>query len=97
MRDESIEISSRAHEGFLNFDLPRSVGFRKMDCGPLMTNFHPSNRLGSTVIASSAAVFGSLSIPSLTIDRQFGMEAGKLHNRAGIRSVSHAAPNETEV
>ena len=68
-----------------------------MDCGPLMTNFRPPNQLDSTAIASSAAVFGSLSIPSLTIDRQFGMEPGKLRNRAGIRSVSHAAPNETEV
>ncbi len=62
-----------------------------------MTNFLPTNQLDSTVIASSAAVFGSLSIPSLTIDRQFGMEPGKLRNRAGIRSVSLAAPNETEV
>ena len=62
-----------------------------------MTNFHPSNQLDSTVIASSAAVFGSLCIPSETIDRQFGMEPGKLLTRAGIRSVSHAASNETEV
>ena len=62
-----------------------------------MTNFRPSNQLYATVIASSAAVFGSLSIPSETIDRQFGMEPGKLRNRAGMRSVSYAAPNETEV
>jgi len=62
-----------------------------------MANFRPSNELDSTVIASSAAVFGSLSIRSETIDRQFGMEPGKLRDRAGIRSVSHAAPDETEV
>jgi len=92
-----MEISIHAHEGFRNLALPLGLRFRKMDCGPLMTNFRPSNQLDSTVIASSAAVFGSLSIPSLTIDRQFGMEPGKLRNRAGIRSVSHAAPNESEV
>jgi len=62
-----------------------------------MTNFRASNQLHSTAIVSSAAVFGSLSIPSETIDRQFGMEPGKLRNRAGIHSVSHAAPNESEV
>lgn len=62
-----------------------------------MTNFRPSHQSDATVIASSAAVFGALSIPSETIDRQFGMEPGKLRNRAGIRSVSHAADNETEV
>jgi len=62
-----------------------------------MTTFRPSNQFDATAIASSAAVFGSLSIPSETIDRQFGMEPGKLRDRAGIRSVSRAAPDENEV
>jgi 3-oxoacyl-[acyl-carrier-protein] synthase III len=62
-----------------------------------MTTIHPPGQRETALAASSAAVFGSRSIPSESIDRQFGMEIGKLRNRAGIRSVSQAAHDETEV
>jgi len=62
-----------------------------------MTNIHTSDKLETAVVTSSATVFGSLSIPSEAIDEQFGMEIGKLRNRAAIRSVSQAASDETEV
>jgi 3-oxoacyl-[acyl-carrier-protein] synthase-3 len=62
-----------------------------------MTNIHTSGQPEASLIASSATAFGSLSIPSEAIDRQFGMEVGKLRNRAGIHSVSQASSNETEV
>lgn len=51
----------------------------------------------TTLVVASAAVFGSHSIPSEEIDEEFGMEIGKLRNRAGILSVSRAAPDEIEV
>lgn len=62
-----------------------------------MTNIHTSGPRETAVVTSSATVFGSLSIPPEAIDAQFGMEIGKLRNRAGIRNVSQAAPGETEV
>jgi len=62
-----------------------------------MTNTHTSGKRETAVVTASATVFGSLSIPSEAIDAQFGMEIGKLCNRAGIRSVSKAASDETEV
>jgi 3-oxoacyl-[acyl-carrier-protein] synthase III len=49
------------------------------------------------LILASAAVFGSRSIPSEEIDREFGMEIGKLRNRAGILSISRAGSDETEM
>lgn len=51
----------------------------------------------AAVIAASASVFGSRTIPSEEIDREFGMELGKLRNRAGIVSISRAAAKENEI
>lgn len=51
----------------------------------------------TAAIISSAFVFGSRTIPSEEVDREFGMQIGKLRNRAGISSVSRATNEETEV
>jgi 3-oxoacyl-[acyl-carrier-protein] synthase III len=52
---------------------------------------------GPVIIAGSSAVVGSRTIPSVEIDRAFGMPAGKLHLRAGIESVAYAAEDENEL
>ena len=49
------------------------------------------------IISGFSAAYGSLTIPSETIDQNFGIEIGKLRKRAGIQSVSHAAPDESEL
>jgi 3-oxoacyl-[acyl-carrier-protein] synthase III len=48
-------------------------------------------------IISSAAVTGSRVIPSESVDRAFGMPAGKLRSRAGIESLAYAAEGENEL
>jgi 3-oxoacyl-[acyl-carrier-protein] synthase-3 len=50
-----------------------------------------------SAIAGSAAAFGSLTLPSENIDEAFSMEIGKLRKRAGLLTVSRAAPGETEL
>jgi 3-oxoacyl-[acyl-carrier-protein] synthase-3 len=77
--------------------LPQSGRVRRMECGLVMTSTLSTGQRELAVVVSSATAFGSLSLPSETIDRQFGMAVGKLRNRAGIRSVSQVAPDETEV
>ncbi|HLZ13568.1 MAG TPA: hypothetical protein VKP58_13360 [Candidatus Acidoferrum sp.] len=86
-----------ASQSMPNLGLPQRGRVRKMECGFVMTNTFSIGKRELAVVASSAAAFGSLSIPSETIDGQFGMAAGKLRDRAGIRSVSRVAPDETEV
>jgi 3-oxoacyl-[acyl-carrier-protein] synthase-3 len=54
---------------------------------------------GPTIVSvsSSAAVTGSLVIPSEDVDRAFGMPVGKLRGRAGIESLAYAAEGESEL
>jgi 3-oxoacyl-[acyl-carrier-protein] synthase III len=47
-------------------------------------------------VLGSASAFGSRHVPSEEVDHAFGMPAGKLKSRAGIRSFAHAAENEDE-
>src|SRR5215472_5660070 len=51
----------------------------------------------NVLLRSSAAVFGSRTIPSEEVDRAFGMPAGKLRHRAGIESLAYASENENEL
>ena len=57
----------------------------------------PLSASHAAAIVASASVFGSQTIPSEEIDREFGMEIGKLRNRAGILSISRVSAAETEV
>ena len=68
-----------------------------MESGPQMPLSDSPVTNSPALISSSAAVFGSRSIPSEEIDREFGMEIGKLRNRAGILSISRAGSGETEI
>jgi 3-oxoacyl-[acyl-carrier-protein] synthase-3 len=56
-----------------------------------------STRPTSALLQFSGVAFGSKTIASEEIDAAFGMPAGKLRNRAGIRTLAHAAAQETEV
>jgi len=47
-------------------------------------------------VVSSHVVFGEKTVPSEEMDGAFGMPIGKLRNRAGIVSLAHASPSETE-
>ncbi|HTQ59392.1 MAG TPA: 3-oxoacyl-[acyl-carrier-protein] synthase III C-terminal domain-containing protein [Candidatus Solibacter sp.] len=49
------------------------------------------------LIASSSVALGSRRIPSVEIDRAFGMTEGKLQHRAGIESLTYASENENEL
>lgn len=81
----------------LNQVLPGQKSVRTMEGGPQMPVSNSAVNTDTAVIVTSAAVFGSRSIPSETIDQEFGMEIGKLRSRAGILSVSRVADDETEV
>jgi len=49
------------------------------------------------IIKGSSVAYGSRTIPSETVDQAFSMEIGKLRKRAGLLTVSQAAPEETEL
>ena len=57
----------------------------------------PAPNLGQVIVASSSAVVGSRRIPSVEIDRAYGMPDGKLRLRAGIESLAYAAQDENEL
>ncbi len=52
---------------------------------------------GAAIIAASCALVGSRRIPSVEIDRAFGMPEGKLRLRAGIEFLAYAAEDENEL
>ena len=68
---------------------------------PQAARFDPrqdvANSVAPAVIAGSSAAVGTRVIPSEEVDHAFGMPAGKLRGRAGIESLAHAAPDETEL
>lgn len=49
------------------------------------------------LLAASASVTGSRSLPSEEVDRAFGMPIGKLRDRAGIHSLAYADEREDQV
>jgi 3-oxoacyl-[acyl-carrier-protein] synthase III len=54
-------------------------------------------RVAEVVVTGWAATLGSRRVPSEEVDRAFGMPLGKLRERAGIESVSHATPEQNEL
>lgn len=51
----------------------------------------------SVFVSASAALYGSNTVASEVVDREFSMPEGKLRERAGIESVARAAAGETEL
>lgn len=49
------------------------------------------------LLAGSAFLTGSRTLPSEEVDRAFGMPVGKLRSRAGIESLAYAAEGENEL
>jgi 3-oxoacyl-[acyl-carrier-protein] synthase III len=49
------------------------------------------------LLAASAFLTGSRTLPSEEVDRAFGMPVGKLRSRAGIESLAYAADGENEL
>jgi 3-oxoacyl-[acyl-carrier-protein] synthase III len=51
----------------------------------------------SVLLAGSAFLAGSRTLPSEDVDRAFGMPVGNLRSRAGIESLAYAAEGENEL
>lgn len=68
-----------------------------------MTGQQRKSRKGSpaekfpVLLAGSAFLAGSRTLPSEEVDRAFGMPVGKLRSRAGIESLAYAAEDENEL
>jgi len=56
-----------------------------------------SSSPAQAVLTGSSAVLGSRLLPSEDVDRSFGMSAGKLRSRAGIKSLAYVADGENEL
>jgi 3-oxoacyl-[acyl-carrier-protein] synthase III len=63
---------------------------------PLWRKSFMAHRPTPAIVVSSQVVFGAKTVPSEEVDAAFGMPIGKLRNRAGIVSLAHASPGETE-
>jgi len=53
--------------------------------------------IAGVALTGWAATLGSRRVASEEVDRAFGMPLGKLRERAGIESLSHAAPEQNEL
>jgi 3-oxoacyl-[acyl-carrier-protein] synthase III/uncharacterized protein YeaO (DUF488 family) len=56
-----------------------------------------AEQVAEVAVTGWAATLGSRRLPSEEVDRAFGMPLGKLRERAGIESVSHATPEQSEL
>jgi 3-oxoacyl-[acyl-carrier-protein] synthase-3 len=73
----------------------------------LITDEHVKHRLREPVsnspsqpvalITASSLALGSRVVPSIEVDRAFGMPVGKLRARAGIESLAYAVDGESEI
>lgn len=66
-------------------------------CGDLQIVMDKPAKATAVLLAGSAFIQGSRTVPSEEVDRAFHMPVGKLRNRAGIESLAHAADGESEL
>ncbi|MBZ5541818.1 MAG: hypothetical protein LAN61_14970 [Acidobacteriia bacterium] len=64
---------------------------------PVKTAVIASDPVEGGFLISSGTAFGSRTVPSEVVDREFGMPVGKLRKRAGIESIARAGEGESEL